>query len=225
MTTDIALDDVIKEAVSVTAGSLAYSAQAVGASKIGETKFMQPALNAALIDLGLATQERKGLHFKHWQGPAQIKLGGIDIAVHRDDGSGYRAFLELKWGHPDWMILDFYKMTTARLSPGADSCYLVAGQPLTRWAKTDSVCELFRTDTWESENVLRRHYRAFRGDEKEYGKLTRLPAHIHTTLVADQTLPAPLDKWAIKAIRVEPDPLDDTDWLHTIKNGEIVRAS
>jgi hypothetical protein len=140
MTAEVALDDLIKEAVSVTAGSLAYSAQAVGASKIGETKFMQPALYAALTDLRLTAQNHKtGLHFKHCQGPSEIRLGGIDIAVHRDDGSGYRAFLELKWGNPDWMILDFYKMTIARLSPGADSCYLVAGQPLTHWAKTDSV--------------------------------------------------------------------------------------
>lgn len=219
MIADIALDDVIKNAVSVIAS------QAVGAPKINETEFMQPFLYAALTDMGLTTErEKKGLHFKHCQGPSEIRLGGIDIAVHRDDGSGYRAFLELKWGNPDWMILDFYKMTIARLSPGADSCYLVAGQPLTHWAKTDSVCELFRTERWRTENVLRRHYEAFRGDGKEYGKFTRLPSHIRTTLVADETLPAPLDKWAIKAIRVEPDPLDDTDWLH-IKNGEIVWAA
>jgi len=181
MTADVALDAVIAGAVSVTAGSLAYSAQEVGVAKIGETKFMQPALYAALTDLRLTAQNQKnGLRFKHWEGPSEIKLGGIDIAVHRDDGSGYRAFLELKWDHPDWMILDFYKMTTACLFPGADSCYLVAGQPLTHWAKTDSVCGLFRTERWRTENVLRRHYEVFRGDEKEYGKLTRLPSHIHS---------------------------------------------
>ena len=69
--------------------------------------------------------------------------------------------------------------------------------------------------------MLRRHYEAFKGDEREYGKLTRLPPHIQTTLIADETLPAPLDKWAIKAIRVEPDPPDESHW-HTIKDGEMV---
>lgn len=223
---DHELDAAIADAVHVTAGGLADTAEAVGAWKIGERKYMQPALHQALTDLlGTAVHRSEPqLRFVHWLGQLPKRLGGIDIAVHRKDGSGCRAFMELKWGDPDWMILDFYKMTTGRISPGADSCYLIAGQRLTEWAKPDTVCELFRTERWRSENVLLRHYEAFRGDESEYGKLTHLPPYIHTTLVADETLPAPLHTWAIKAIRVEPDPREDTDWLH-IQNGKIVSAT
>jgi len=59
MTADVALDAVIAGAVSVTAGRLAYSAQAVGASKIGETKFMQQAVYAALPICALPPRIRR----------------------------------------------------------------------------------------------------------------------------------------------------------------------
>jgi hypothetical protein len=214
---------VIAQAVEIVAGSLATSALTVGVSKIGERKYMQPALKEALTNrLGSVVVEGEPhLRFEHWQGLTGKKLGGIDIAIRRDDDSGYRSFLELKWGDPDWMILDFYKMATGRVSPGADACYLVAGQRSGDWEKCGSVCELFRTHRWRTENVLRRHYKAFRGDESEYGKLTSLPTFIDSTLVADVTLSAPLDTWAIKAIRVEPNPLADDRW-HKIRNGEVV---
>jgi hypothetical protein len=208
------LDDLIVQATRLTAADLAVAALHVGPSKIGEKKYMEPALRRALNMLGAAVEQTQPqLCFKHWQGLPGRKLGGIDIAIRREDDSGYSAFVELKWGDLDWAILDFFKMTTACVSPAADSCYLIAGEPLSEWAKPNTVGELFRNGRWRSESVLLRHRRPWIGDGTEYGKLTHLPRHIITALIADERVPVPLDSWTIKAIRVEPDPLSDTDWL------------
>lgn len=212
---DQTLDDLIVDATRLTAADLADAAFQDGPSKIGEKKYMEPALRRALTNtLGAAVQQSQPqLRFTHWQGLPGKKLGGIDIAIRRKDDSGYRAFIELKWGDLDWAILDFFKMITARVSPGADNCYLMAGEPLSEWAKPDSVGELFRDERWRSESVLLRHRRPWIGDGTEYGKLTHLPRHIITSLIAEERVPAPLDTWMIKAIRVEPDPLSETEWL------------
>jgi hypothetical protein len=37
--------------------------------------------------------------------------------------------------------------------------------------------------------------------------------HHQASVRADERVPAPLDTWTIKAIRVEPDPLSDAEWL------------
>jgi hypothetical protein len=209
------LDGLIAEAIRVTAADLAEKAALQpGTPKINERDDMKPMLLRALTKLGTAVQPfEPRLNFKHWQGLPGKRLGGIDIAIRREDDSGYRAFLELKWGHLDWAILDVFKMTTARVSPAADSCYLIAGEPLSEWAKPETVGELFEDGRWRSETVLLRHRRPWIGDGTEYGKLTHLPPHIITSLIANERVPAPLDTWMIKAIRVEPDPLSDTDWL------------
>jgi hypothetical protein len=86
-------------------------------------------------------------------------------------------------------------MTTARVSPGADCCYVVAGAPAALWEKQDTVGELFRTERWRSENVLRRHNVVWTGDGDDCKKLTALPVHIETILVADEPLEEPLDTW------------------------------
>jgi hypothetical protein len=216
------LDGLIAEAIRLTAADLAEAALKVGAAKIGEKKYMQPALLRALTNtLESAVQQGEPhLRFEHWQGLPGKRLGGIDIAIHREVGSGYRAFLELKWGDLDWAILDFFKMTTARVSPAADNCYLIAGEPLSEWKNPNGVGELFRDGRWRSETVLLRHRRAWIGDGTEFGKLTHLPRHIITALVADERVPAPLDTWTINAIRVEPEPLSDRDWLPLV-DGQI----
>jgi hypothetical protein len=209
------LDQVVGSAVRDTALSLAASAQEVGKAKIGERRYMEPALRHALTErLGAAVQlKQPHLHFKHFQGPSLIKLGGIDIGILREDSPGYRAFIELKWGDLDWAILDFFKMTCARVSPGADSCYVIAGEPLGEWERPGSVGGFFLDACWQSKGILERHRKEFVGDGKEYGKLTHLPAWIITSLIADEPVPEPLNGWRIKAVRVEPEPFADSNWL------------
>ena len=214
-TTPSNIDSLLKQAIEAAAADVAAAVQ--NSIRVNERDVMKPALLSAMRgQLAHAVESEKRLIFEDWQAPAVIKLGAIDIAIRREDGSGYSAFVELKWGHPDWMILDFYRMATGRTSPGADACYLIAGQSLKDWGKPDSVCQLFRDGRWRSQDVLNKHRRAFVGDGKEYTKLTRLPPHIVTTLIADEVVPAPLGTWAIKAIRVEPDPLDPTSWLAVV---------
>jgi hypothetical protein len=114
-------------------------------------------------------------------------------------------------------------MATGRVSPGANCCYLVAGAQAALWAKRATVGELFNTDRWGIADVLRRHSVVWTGDGKDCPKLTALPPHIDTTVVADEELPPPLEDWIVKAIRVEPDPYDDSEWLALV--GGQLRSS
>ena len=216
--TETAFDDVLADAIRQMTRVVADQAMLVGTHRIGEMKYMKPALKDALsaaVGASLYPHECREM-FKHWQGPAEVRLGGIDIAVRRDDDSGWRAFMELKWGDLDWAILDFFKMTTGRVSPGADACYVVAGEPVKAWAAGNPVGELFQTAEWNSQTVLERCRTPFVGDGREHGKLTHLPPAIATTLVADEPVPEPLHEWHVKAIRVEPRPLREDGWLSVV---------
>lgn len=213
------LDSVLPEAIRRAAVELSQKAVELGPDKIRERPHMQLAFRKALTgllgDVVLANEPK--LHFEQWQGiPERPGVGGIDLAVTAVHG--YRAFIELKWSKLDgeflgWAIWDFFKMATGRISPGADSCYLIASAPAELWAKPDTVGELFCTERWRAEDVLRRHHVVWIGDGNDYKKLTALPVHIETILGADEIPPAPLADWAIKAIRIEPDPIETAAWL------------
>lgn len=215
----------LAETLRRTASDLSVEAREVGASAIQEKKHLEPAVLAALRGLigDESVVSQKNLHFKHWQGVLGKGLGGVDVAVVRDDG-GFRALIELKWCPLDglflsWAIWDFYKMATGRISPGADACYLVAGAPDALWEKLDTVGELFCSKRWTMSDVYLKHEKIFYGNGEDCKKLTALPPGVETTLVADQQLLAPLEGWHIRAIRIEPDP----EWL-TVREGRLVEA-
>jgi hypothetical protein len=219
------LDSVLPEAIRRMGAELAWTAVKVQPEKIRERKYMQPAFRAALTCLvgdTVLPGERR-LEFKHWQGiPERPRIGGIDVSVVGAVAGTWRAFIELKWCPLDgeflgWAIWDFFKMATGRVSPGADSCYLIAGAQAGLWARQGTVGELFSSRRWDTADVLRRHNIVWTGDDKDCPKLTALPLRIDSILVADENLPPPLEDWIVKAIRVEPVERDDSAWLALVE--------
>jgi hypothetical protein len=101
-------------------------------------------------------------------------------------------------------------MATGRFSPGAESCYVVAGAPEALWDKPGTVGELFRSEQWMVADVYRRHEVVWIGDGNDCKKLTEIPSRVETVLAVDHVLSAPLERWRVKAIRIEPDA---TEWL------------
>jgi hypothetical protein len=214
---DVVLAEALRSAVSALSGT----ATDEGIDSIREKKHVQAAVRQALTarlgETVLPTE--RILRSKHWQGVPNRWIGGVDILVTGGGPGDYLAFIELKWCPLDglflsWAIHDFYKMATFRDSPGAESCYLVAGAPSALWARTGTVGELFRNERWKTPDVFARYEKAWIGNGDDCKKLTALPARISTVLVAEESLPHPFESWSIRAIRVEPEA---GDWLSLVE--------
>lgn len=217
-------DDGLETAAREAASTLTAYADVLpgGGEAIRERKHLQPALLYALTGLlgaGRVHTELR-LPFNHFKG-----VGGIDLLVGSQ--SRWQALIELKWclrdgSYLDWVIWDFYKMATGRISPGADATYVIVGAPDAIWARPGTVGEIFDSREWDMREFFLRHEGIFRGDSEDYRKLCGLPSELRTTVVVNQPLNRKLEGWTLKGIRVDV-PTESLRWLE-LREGQLEAA-